>query len=664
MSSSSTIHEPHMGDDDFHSSAVSGDPCRRQSSHKQKQQSVLFSGNPVVPLQDDYPAGRQTAGKCQASVSGLGTVVSATATEAEADSSGQEYASEVYELAKTPFGVSRYVLLVAYCLVTFMTGVCYWGWNGMQDMLYYSGAFTWRCTEGYVSSVEVGIYDIPTCPERRNAIGDLYTVAFACHFSVSALAGILLDVAGGKICGVVGLSFTGLGWILLALAGEASEGLYFAGMGFIGAGADTANLPLLSLGNLFPGNESFVLSVLGSVRSCSFAIPIILDKIYTSGSYAPDDFSKFCFGYVGVGVGLAMIIVLVLIPNRPFKVASRTDAQAAVPSEMEAAARGRRLSLYTGPGMPPVSTSRIDMIEMVDAMRGKSPDVAASQRRRASYTLNAHEGRRTSLMGVADAHTGEGSVAQRDGSYTVCVDSGEGEGQMVEYLSYVSNLKRPEFLLMLPFFCLCLIRAEFYSKSNKEVLVTSDGDNVYELFSIFNILSFIPGPILGRLCDKIGILWVVMILNVDGIFVYLFALFDNHSCKVISVLFFFVYTSFVLSNLYCYIADVFPTEHFGKLTGLASMVGGLFTLSSIGFYRMSTGDLGFTPAICIMISFGLLNIVLWWFMYSRQRKLTRPKADKSKADPSGAQKRMEKGGEGAHGGEGKKKKGDGDWLEV
>eukprot|EP00921_Rhytidocystis_pertsovi_P014151 GHVQ01023057.1.p1 GENE.GHVQ01023057.1~~GHVQ01023057.1.p1 ORF type:complete len:644 (+),score=70.86 GHVQ01023057.1:166-2097(+) len=522
-----------------------------------------------------------------------------------------------------PQRTNRYVLLALYIGYTFLTGCVYWGWNGMQDMLYKSGAFLWRC-DGVpldeVDSINVGDTSYPTCAGRRNAIGDMYTTAFACHFAFSAVAGVLLDLFGPKLCSLLGLSMQALGWILLSVAGESSAAAYFIGAGFIGAGADTAYLPLLSLANLFPKNESMILSVLGAVRSTSFSIPVILSIIFVNGDYMPNQFSGFCYTYVGVGIGYAIICSAFFVPRRAFNTAKSDAAE-----EKELGARGSRLSVYTGSGMPPVSTSLLDAQEIVDDLLGK--DQKDNPRRRSSNTLHVEVPRKTSVKAAAAEKPNVNEVVQRKNK-----DAEEDVEESTRYSSYVSNLKRPEYLLIVPFFCMCLIRSEFYGKSNKEILVTSSGSDVYELFSIMNILSFIPCPIFGRLCDTIGILWVILILNVDGILMYLSVIFDNIPCKVISILFYFVYTSFCLSNLYCYVAVTFPAEHFGKLTGLASLVGGMFTLLSIGFYRMSTGpafeDLGyfsFAPALGIMVGFGVINLVLWWIMKRLEVKTSKQK---------------------------------------
>lgn len=513
----------------------------------------------------------------------------------------------------TPFGISRYVLLLLFCFYTFATGSVYWGWDGFQDSLYKSEAFSWLCRNTSDNFVNIGGKFYPTCADRKNAIADMYTTAFVCHFGFSAFAGVILDVVGPKICSMIGQTFHIFGWMLLAHANQSISGAYYAAVGFIGAGTDTAYLPILSLGNLFPGNESLVLSILGSLRSVSFAMPVILARIYTTDSFAPGDFTKFCYGYLGVANGAAMIICLLLIPMRPFRNPRKTaEEEAKQPTEKEAAAaaaaRGRRrLSvLYTTGTMmmpPPASTSAGDMVDIASELRGcKTPDYSE---RKSSYMLSPGE-RRTSIIMATSTAQDAFVPPHLEGNH---------------YSSFLSNIRRPEFFLIVPFFCLCLIRGEFFAKSNKDLLVTSAGDDCYTIFSVFNILTFLPGPVFGKLCDTIGILWVILILNISAINLYFFVIFDVLAVKIIGVLFYFVFTSFVLSNLYCYVAHVFPTEHFGKLTGLASFIGGMFSLLSIGLYRLCTGSAfqtiapyQFAPVCGIMMAFGVINCALWVVM--------------------------------------------------
>jgi len=192
--------------------------------------------------------------------------------------------------------------------------------------------------------------------------------------------------------------------------------------------------------------------------------------------------------------------------------------------------------------------------------------------------------------------------------------------------SFLKTLKKPEFTLIVLVFCMFLIRSEFFTKSNKDQLKTTSNQNLYSMFSILNILSFIPGPFFGKLTDKIGILWIVLILNSFGLAMYAFIMFDTVVTKGIGLICFFMYTSFCLSNLYCYINVVFAPQHFGKLTGIASMIGGLWSLSSIGWYNLSTGTLiswkpnNFLLVDGLMICFGVISMILWIIMFRLNKK--------------------------------------------
>ncbi|PFH36194.1 transporter, major facilitator family protein [Besnoitia besnoiti] len=462
------------------------------------------------------------------------------------------------EQVPIPCGMNRYVLAGFFCVVVLLKGCTYWGWNGMQEMMYKSGVYEWECGPDSAGAgvLRVGNVDYPDCAARKNMINNLYTATFSAHFISSAASGVLLDAAGPKICMLAALAIEAAGWLLIGFSSQSFQG-YYAGGVFLGVAADPGYLPLLSVANLFRGNESFLMAVLGSLRSISFAVPVILSAIFQSESFAPDDFWKIIVMYVAIGLGLSTIVTLFLVPMSPFKPRSELE-DAAVAGE---------------------ASSRED-----------------APQRCASYTGGEEAAQRP-------------AVAER------------AEGPR----SFVAALKSKEFLLIVPCFVIALLRAEFYTKSNKEQLQVSSSSNVYQMFSVLNIMSFLPGPVFGKMTDKFGILPVIATLNTFGIFLYVFVMPNVLACKAISTLLYFVYCSFVLSNLYCYVAINFPSEYFGKLTGLASLIGGVFSLTSIGWYKLSSETLldmapyNFLPADGIMVFFGLVNCVIILAMFRQDK---------------------------------------------
>eukprot|EP00922_Rhytidocystis_sp_ex-Travisia-forbesii_P063128 GHVS01093960.1.p1 GENE.GHVS01093960.1~~GHVS01093960.1.p1 ORF type:complete len:725 (-),score=81.77 GHVS01093960.1:324-2498(-) len=550
-------------------------------------------------------------------------------------------------LPKTPFGMNRFVLFSIYLMYDFLSGCIYWGWDGIQDMLYKSEAYLSVCydaPDADLSYTLVGGVSYLDCPHRQQNLNNLYTTAFISHFCCSVFFGAVLDILGPKVCAVIGQVLAAIGWILLGMSSD-SRPLYIPGSILIGMAADPGYLPLLSVANLFPKNRSLIMSIAGAVRSCSFAIPVILSLIYCSSSYKASRYPYFCFGYAGVGIGICIIIALLFIPRRAFRL--DTDVTPEQQKEhAEDAARAFRASVYTGTMMPPVSMTATDLRDIADEVKGHTPDYASrrSSSRAGSVTSRGtFAGKEGTIEDANSQVDGKGGAEiVSSGSYFSPPAEGMGGERLIyRFAAPEKTFKQValmwEYLLIVPFFSICLLRGEFFSKNNKQLLVPSSEEQwVREVFRVLNICSFLPGPLFGKLVDKIGIMPVIFFLNLNGIVVYSLVIADNVGMKCAATVFFFIYTSFILSNLYCYVVVMFPPEHFGKLTGIASMAGGLFCLTSLGFTELSLVTLAyldeyqFAPANAIMIALGIANIGLWGCMYAVRKKRLR-EGDKMKA---------------------------------
>ncbi|KAL8270620.1 hypothetical protein Esti_005441 [Eimeria stiedai] len=359
---------------------------------------------------------------------------------------------------KAHIPLNRYALLALYLIVVLLRGCTYWGWNGIQEMLYKSGAYLWECNDqSVVTELRIGNEKYVDCPVRKQLLGGIFTTALGSNMLSSFLAGVALDALGPKITLFIGILMDVVGWTLLGVSGEKFQA-YYAAAFCIGVSADPGYLPLLSISKLFPKNSSFVISVMGSLRSISFSVPVIMSAIYQSAAYGPNDLWKMCIGYVGVGQGISLLVCLFFVPMKSF-------------------------------------TTPVEEVE---------PEADETVKRQ---TFSSSSSR----------------VQDKRSFWRLIVD--------------------PKFLLLVPIFCCALVRSDYYAKSNKEQLVEiSSGKDLHQMFAIFNILSFIPGPVFGRITDVYGIVVVLFILN--------------------------------------------TMEHaFGKLTGLTSAVGGVFVLLSILWYK-------------------------------------------------------------------------------
>lgn len=452
--------------------------------------------------------------------------------------------------------VNRYVLLTLYLLVVLLRGCTYWGWNGIQEMLYKSGAYLWTCDEPEkITYLEVGGKDYVDCPDRKQVLGGIFTTALGSNLISSFFSGIILDQLGPKIAMLFGITMDVIGWLLLGFSGVGFQAYYGAAF-CIGVAADPGYLPLLSVSRLFPRNSSFVISILGSMRSVSFAIPVIMSIIFQSDAFLPGDLWKMCVGYVAVAQGLCLIITLVFIPMKAFE----------------------------------------------------SPDVA--------------------VEGTVEENAGSEEKSAVGGSETSA--SGKPPADTAPFLKLLID---PKFLLILPIFAAALVRTDYYAKSNKEQLVElATNRNLYEMFSVCNVLSFLPGPVFGKLVDLYGILLVLFLLNTSGVFMFIFLIFDSLVCKGISIFFYFIYTSFVLSNVYCYISIHFPASSFGKLAGLVSAFGGCVALLSIVWYKellKHEFPKSFRIADGIMVGIG---VFVYFLIFALWRIGTREKKTKKVLD--------------------------------
>eukprot|EP00921_Rhytidocystis_pertsovi_P008715 GHVQ01014196.1.p3 GENE.GHVQ01014196.1~~GHVQ01014196.1.p3 ORF type:complete len:240 (+),score=27.78 GHVQ01014196.1:369-1088(+) len=159
----------------------------------------------------------------------------------------------------TPFGISRYVVLAAH-FYTVLSSRVYFGWPDLSSMLFRSGAFSWLCSEEDVidpASRQVRYL----CDKQDSAVQLLFTVAVATGFTCSLLAGSLLDWKGPKITACLGLCLGAVAWIFLGLSTEDCQ-LYIPAFVVMGLGSDMGFLPVMSIANLFPGNEGLVVAVM------------------------------------------------------------------------------------------------------------------------------------------------------------------------------------------------------------------------------------------------------------------------------------------------------------------------------------------------------------------------------------------------------------------
>eukprot|EP00922_Rhytidocystis_sp_ex-Travisia-forbesii_P025586 GHVS01037553.1.p1 GENE.GHVS01037553.1~~GHVS01037553.1.p1 ORF type:complete len:796 (-),score=177.69 GHVS01037553.1:890-3277(-) len=219
-------------------------------------------------------------------------------------------------------GLNRWSLIVMFMTVTALTGNIYWGWGGgFREMFFRHGAYAWLC-EGHSTATTTppGLY--PTdglCVEQETAVGDLLTIGYMAHFSLSVFAGIMLDYLGPRWTAIIGYTAKVLGFVLLAISGRHLQA-YIPGMILLAGSHDFAFLPILTVSALFTDYAAIAISLLGACKALSGSVPVALYNIWnaTLDTTAADSINFFSLMLIyGVAIVLPCgIVVALMVPYK------------------------------------------------------------------------------------------------------------------------------------------------------------------------------------------------------------------------------------------------------------------------------------------------------------------------------------------------------------
>ena len=478
----------------------------------------------------------------------------------------------------TPLNLNRYVLLFLYVFQTFMTGCVYFGWAPLSAMLLRAGVFSFKCAVNENGDFVDDQRDHDhnyICDEQDASVQSLFVITLAVHCTMSALAGTMMDTLGPKITSMIGQCFHIVGWSLIATLTPNSNAAVYLGFIFIGLGADTAFLPTLLVTRLFPGAAATVITIIGSASSASFAIPLILD------SYLTSDGISGCWWYVGFGPCLFLLIDFFVMPLKAYKVFEGDHP------EQQAAPRDNR----------PAS----ECPELSQQETGES------------------------IVGLHSTTTGGAPGKQQpEEALTVSTDG-----------TFLKTLFSEKYLLVVIYFIAVGWITSFYQEAHDRILVQT----AQHFLGSALPFSFIPCIILGKLSETIGILPVMGIVNTSGALAYAFSLKQTTATGIISVLWFMVYMSLFVSQVFVYIEGTFPAKFFGRLIGIVQLVGGLLSLLCSPLFRLTVG-LGpkglyvvQLPMIGLLLLMYFVLARMWWI---GRQTVAPQKVDSGPVAPNGA----------------------------
>eukprot|EP00920_Eleutheroschizon_duboscqi_P008326 GHVT01019251.1.p1 GENE.GHVT01019251.1~~GHVT01019251.1.p1 ORF type:complete len:629 (-),score=62.27 GHVT01019251.1:1071-2957(-) len=545
-------------------------------------------------------------------------------------------------LQKTPWNLNRYILLVVYIFYAFMSASVYFNWRNLSALLLRSGSYSWRC-EGSSSTASENGSDY-LCDAQDTAVQSLFAIAMACHFTMSAVAGTIIDSVGPRAAAIVGQLLNMTAWLLFGFCGESFNAYIPAAM-CLGAGADMGFLPTLGITNLFPGATALTMTIMGSACSASFAIPLILDSIQLS---APSiSFSTLCWAYMGIGPGLCLMIALLMFPWEGFRGSDRYSVSVppskgetqymisidraatglSTPQSVGCDSSGK--TTVDGATQWPISPPSPNLKPM-----GASP-LAVEFANLPAKHLPAAESEPSALHSTAhtDCENDHGPNAPPHKEHDKQSHKGCGRctGFRLPKVTPVADASTSflQQLCSIPFFGICVyftvagLAMTYYQEAAGRLY---SSPSVEKSLEILVPLSFIPCILIGKLIDTVTIMPVLILVNTSGVLCYVFTVTGSVACEYASAVCFTVYLSVFTSQVYCFVEETFSSVHFGKLIGTASCFGGLLSLlSNVLYDDVTVRLLGGNPIpmavafiIILTLEFGLIGFV--WIIKGRGHK--------------------------------------------
>ena len=240
-------------------------------------------------------------------------------------------------LLQLPLHLSRYVLLLLYCLYAFLSGAAYFNWGPMSQLLYASGVYEWKCTQQQQQQPQqqqpqqqqpqqqqqeqqfaaARAAHEPLCKEQEAAMGVLFSVMSCSEFAFAAAAGFAVDMLGPKIAAATATAVAATGWLLLLIPSTPhTPDAQIAAAVLLGSSSEFCFYPLLSVSYLFEERSSAILGLLGACRSLSLLIPLVLRACCLQLQLLQLRAAIIIFA--AAFLGGCCLLVLFILPNKPF----------------------------------------------------------------------------------------------------------------------------------------------------------------------------------------------------------------------------------------------------------------------------------------------------------------------------------------------------------
>ncbi|KJP88657.1 hypothetical protein AK88_01737 [Plasmodium fragile] len=447
------------------------------------------------------------------------------------------------DIAKLKYGqsvpndlkVSKWTALVLYSVVSALATFVHAGFSSWQPIIYKSGAFSELCS--------------PT-DEMREFKVDANISYMTCGnrdvavnnlFTLSFFVHFFLSSSvSGFVLDTFGekVCFVS-GQIILAGAFLSLAVLKFSYVWYLfflmlGVSADLCFIPLLKISKYFPGKESLIFGILGAARSTGFAIALLLKYAFF-----------YAYNFKENEFYILCIVYLCVC------------------------------SLYS-------------FLVGIFIVPGKNTEHSELNSELATGSSNPEKKRNISVMNEMDRM--ESADKKLYDNEPCCKFSDK-------IKTLWNHPQKWEYLITLFICSSSMIRFDYFIKTNRSILIWKDYD-LTTIFSLSTIMSFLPTPLFGYLAGKFGSIYSILTNNVFVFLTYILILFDGYIFRLMAIILFFFYISFVFSCFYCYVDEKYSKEHFGKLCGI------MFAVS----------------ALCLIINFYLTYLTDVVYMYLGEKK--------------------------------------------
>lgn len=182
--------------------------------------------------------------------------------------------------------------------------------------------------------------------------------------------------------------------------------------------------------------------------------------------------------------------------------------------------------------------------------------------------------------------------------------------------SFICVLKEKIYILAIINFSIALLRSDFLYKTAIDQL----GEDVYNVLGYFMPCMCSCTLVLGCLAQKLGPLFGLWIVASVGTLAYIFAVVSNAVTSWLALLFLWMHMCFVQTSMYIFLFELFPAIHFGKLMGVAYLLGGLGSLVCIPIYNAAVlhfkGYLEMDILIlgCCAVSFCIISYITYVYL--------------------------------------------------